>query len=161
MSRHSLVRALMGGDRTDMFGELRQEVDRVFGDFRPLSPFVTAGERGARLTPRIDVSEEGGTIVVEAELPGVAREDVNVEIVDDVLVIEGSKRTESEKEEKDYHLVERSSGQFLRRVPLGFAVDPDKVRATFDKGVLAVRIERPPETQSAAKRIEIGTDAAA
>jgi len=143
-------------DGRDMFANLQKEVERVFGDFRPMSPVRAQATNGETwLMPRIDVSESDGAIAVEAELPGVERNDVDVQVLDNVLLIEGSKKTESEKKEKDYHLVERSSGQFLRRIPLGFDVDPDKVEASFRNGVLNVTIARPPEAESKAKRIKI------
>jgi len=153
-----MMSTLMGrdDDGRDLFSNLQREVERVFGDYRPLSPTGGRTANGeSLLMPRVDVSETDSEIAVEAELPGVERDDVDVQVLDNVLVIEGNKKTESEKKDKNYHVVERSSGQFVRRIPLGFEVDADKVEATFRNGVLNVTISKPPEAETKAKRIEI------
>lgn len=113
---------------SDPVQNLQQQVDRVFNDFRntgllsaPMSVWGTNGN--SDLSPRIDVSETETEINIEAELPGVNRSDVEITVVDQLLTIKGSKKTEDETKEKNYHLIERSQGTFERTIPLGFEVD--------------------------------------
>jgi len=149
---------------TDMFSNLHNEIDRVFNQFRDSTmsypgTSLLSGNGMQRLQPRVDISETDGQIQVEAELPGVELADVEVSVTNESLVIEGRKSTESEKKEKNYHLVERSQGQFVRRIPLGFYVDADKINATFKNGVLTVAIQKPEEHANRKKRIEVKSDA--
>lgn len=161
MSRNSLMSNLLGREPgTDMFRSLQDEIDRVFNRFQDFTPAsagqgLLSGNGAMKLQPRIDISETDGEIQVEAELPGVELADVEVSVVNEVLVIEGKKSTESEKKEKNYHLVERTQGQFMRRIPLGFDVDADNVDAKFNNGVLSVTIQKPEEQVKKTKKIEV------
>ena len=161
MSKNSLMSTFLGREPgTDMFRNLQDEIDRVFNRFQDFTPASTgqallSGNGMMKLQPRIDISETDGEIQVEAELPGVELADVEVSVVNEMLVIEGKKSTESEKKEKNYHLVERSQGQFMRRIPLGFDVDADKVDAKFNNGVLSVTIQKPEEQVKKTKKIEV------
>ena len=74
--------------------------------------------------PSVDVFEDGNDLVVQAELPGVKREDIVVELDDDVLIIRGSKSEAKEVKQEHYHRMERSSGTFQRRIPLPAKPDP-------------------------------------
>ncbi len=165
MSKNSLMSTLFNQEAgTDMFSNLHNEIDRVFNQFRDSTmsypgTSLLSGNGMQRLQPRVDISETDGLIQVEAELPGVELADVEVSVTNESLVIEGRKSTESEKKEKNYHLVERSQGQFVRRIPLGFDVDADKINATFKNGVLTVAIRKPEEQANRKKRIEVKSDA--
>lgn len=166
MSKNSLISTFMGREPgTDIFRSLQDEIDRVFNRFQDFTPASTgqallSGNGMMKLQPRIDISETDGEIQVEAELPGVELADVEVSVVNEILVIEGRKSTESEKKEKNYHLVERSQGQFMRRIPLGFDVDADKVEAKFNNGVLNVTIQKPEEQVKKTKKIEVKRESA-
>lgn len=145
---------------TDPFTAMRAEMDRVFdaflgrgtGRFPVLSP---AGGDEA-ITPSIDVRETDKELVVEAELPGMDEKDVNVTLHDGVLAIKGEKKAEREEKKDNYHLMERSYGSFERSFRVGDNVDPDQVKATFEKGVLKVTMPKRPEAVKAEKRIPIG-----
>ncbi len=136
----------MGAD-PDFFVGLRREMDRMFDDFASGwgAPVATAGF----LTPKVDIAETDRGLEVVAEQPGAKPENIDIDIADGVLTLRAEIRTESEKtdEAKTYHLVERSVGTFLRRFVLPFAVDPDKVEARFDDGVLKVVAPRLPEAE--------------
>jgi HSP20 family protein len=134
------------------FGSLRRDMDRLFEDFsRDLG-----WEAPLRMAPRVDVSETESEIKIEAELPGVDEKDVEVVVSDGRLTIKGEKKQEKEEKKKDYHMVERSYGSFARSITLPFEADPDKVRATFVKGVLNVTVPKPPEVKAKEKKIAIG-----
>jgi HSP20 family protein len=105
--------------------------------------------------PRVDVSESEEQIQVTAELPGVEEKDVEVVLADNVLTIKGEKTSEREDKKKDYHMVERTYGSFQRVIPVRYDIDPDKVVASFAKGVLTVTLAKPPEAIEKVKKIEI------
>ena len=158
MSMRSLLPSLWGHpDEKDPFHSLQTEIDRVFNDFNRgmRLPGLTEGVAGARLAPRINVSETNGTVEVTAELPGVAEEDVDVTLTDDLLTIKGEKKSETEDKQKNYHVVERSYGAFQRSIRLPFEVDPKQVEARFEKGVLKVVLPKPPEVEAKSQKIEI------
>ena len=103
--------------------------------------------RRGQLLPAIDVSEDDGNYVVTAELPGVKREDVNVELEEDVLTIRGEKRSEREEKKEKRRFVERSYGTFSRSFTLPANADPERVSAAFKDGVLTVTIGKRPEAK--------------
>lgn len=109
------------------------------------------------MAPTIDVSESDKELTVTAELPGVAEQDMNLSLENNVLTIKGEKRAETKKddEEKKYHLVERSYGSFQRSIPLSFKADPDSVKANFKNGVLKITVQKPPEAAQKSNRIPI------
>ncbi len=142
---------------SDPFMLLHREMNRLFDDV--LRERAPAGEGGAAtVAPRMNISETGQEIRIDAELPGVAEPDVQVDLVGDLLTIRGEKR--SEREDAQQHLTERSFGTFARTVRLPFAPRPEEVRATFEHGVLRITL---PKSASAASthRIPIGSAAGA
>lgn len=106
-------------------------------------------------TPRVDVFEKDGDLVVKAELPGAKKEGIEVTLERGDLVLRGERKAESEVKEESYYRMERSYGSFLRRLPLGFEADAKRVTATFADGVLEVRIPRPAEAAPKTHKISI------
>ena len=98
------------------------------------------------MAPRIDVAETKDAIELTAELPGVEEKDVDLTLADGVLTIRGEKKTERNESDpaKNWHVVERSYGSFSRSIALPFDPDPAKTEAKFEKGVLRVRLAKPP-----------------
>jgi len=90
--------------------------------------------------PAVDIFETDAEIVVRAEVPGVARDQVHVEVDDGVLSLRGERKFEREVKEENYHRVERAYGAFHRSFTLPDTVDPEKVRAELRDGVLDVRL---------------------
>jgi HSP20 family protein len=107
--------------------------------------------------PSMDVSENDKVIEISAELPGLEKKDVELNIADNILAIRGEKRNEREEKNKDYHLVERSFGSFTRSVELPAGVTPESISAEIANGVLKVTVQKPAPRQS--KPIEIKTAA--
>jgi HSP20 family protein len=106
--------------------------------------------------PTTDIVRENGTLVVTAELPGIdAGKDVQIMLEGDVLVIKGEKTAEKELTNEDRYLHERHFGSFERRVPLPDGVDADSIVATYDKGVLTVRVALPAEKVETSRTIPI------
>ncbi len=102
----------------------------------------------------MDIAESDDSLVLRTDLPGVKEDDVQIEVKDGVLTISGERKDEHEEKGEDFHRVERSFGRFSRALSLPDGVDPDKVDAKFDNGVLEVRIPKPEETQPT--RVQIG-----
>jgi HSP20 family protein len=133
---------------------IQQEMNRLFGTFFD-SP--TGGGNGGglrRWIPAMDLVEEGNNYVLRADLPGVKEDHVKVELEDNVLTISGERRSEHEDKKEGYYRIERASGAFSRSLTLPEGVDPDSVQASFEKGVLEVRIPKPEERKP--RRVAIG-----
>lgn len=126
----------------DPFLQMQQEMNRLFEDtFRGFGLPAMAGAR-AIAAPRLNVSETDDAIRIEAELPGVAENDIRVELVDNVITIRGEKKAEHEGKDESYHVRECSYGAFARAVPLPFAVRPEQVQASFENGVLTIKVPK-------------------
>jgi HSP20 family protein len=129
-------------------------MDRLWESFAPLGwrPFAASG-RG-QLMPTLDVFEKEGILHVQAELPGLTPQDVQIEVAGDALTISGEKKDEREVKEENYYRSERRYGSFRRQVALPPGADTDQVQATFKDGVL--RLEIPVKAAPvASKKIEI------
>jgi HSP20 family protein len=138
---------------------LQQDLNRLFGSFFD-TPTTRSNVRSLRRwAPAMDLVEEGDHYVLRADLPGLSEQDVNVEVEDNVLTISGERKSEHEERREGYYRVERASGRFSRSLALPEGVDPDSVKASFDKGVLAVSIPKP--EQAKPRRVAISVDGSA
>jgi HSP20 family protein len=148
------------------FGSLRQEIDRLFDDFDagfrwPFGQSLFGGqplfqrEMTWPATPAVDVVESEKAYQITADVPGMDEKNIEVKVADGVMTIKGEKQEEKEEKRKDYHLQERSFGSFQRSFQLPETVDPDKIEASFKKGVLTVTLPKKPEAQKPAKKIEV------
>ncbi|MDB5395867.1 MAG: heat shock protein Hsp20 [Rhodospirillales bacterium] len=147
--------AVARNESTHPFLALHQEMNRVFDDFwREFRPPADAS--GSFGWPRIEVSETGSELTVEAELPGLDEKDVEVLLNQGTLVIRGEKKSVSE--DKSRHLSERFYGRFERQIPLPVDVEEDKTVATFKKGVLNVILPKSREATEKTKRIAIAAE---
>ena len=107
------------------------------------------------ISPSVDVYDEGNELIFKADMPGVTKEDLKVDIAGDYLTISGEKKKEEKIERKNYYRFERSHGSFSRRFELPAGVDTDKVKAHFEGGVLEVRIPKTEEAVKKSKKILI------
>jgi len=134
---------------------IEREAERMFGDFfrRPLwglswpERFREIGFR----EPAIEVYEEKDDVVVKAEIPGMKKENLEINLTDSHLIIKGEKKQEEEVKKKGYYYSERSYGSFMRSIDLPNEVRSEKATANFKDGVLEVRL---PKTEEA-KRKEV------
>jgi HSP20 family protein len=110
---------------------------------------------GFGFRPAIDLVRDDGELVLTAELPGIDPDDIDVSIDGDVLTIKGEKTEETTISEDDRYLHERVYGTFQRRIPLPSGVSPDKMHASYDKGVLTVRVTLPEERKPLARSIPV------
>jgi HSP20 family protein len=103
--------------------------------------------------PPVNVREDGSSVYVEMEVPGVDPDAVEISIEDRLLRIAGEKRQEVERESETFHVLERRYGRFERSFTLGRAVDPEAIEASYDAGVLTVRLPKPEEARP--RRIQV------
>ena len=106
-------------------------------------------------SPEVEVREQGNNIVIRADLPGLSRDDIDLEVDDDSLIIRGERHNDWEDEQEGYYRSERSYGTFYRAIPLPEGVDPNACNATFKDGVLEVTLPKPHEAQSKGKKIQV------
>jgi HSP20 family protein len=124
-----------------------REVDRLF------DAFFGDREQGRRWVPPVDLVEADEHYVLKADLPGLSEKDVSIEVQDGTLTISGERKAEHEAREQGWYRIERSFGSFNRSLTLPDGVDPDGISASFDSGVLSVRIPKPAERKP--RRVEI------
>jgi HSP20 family protein len=143
-------------DREDPFQALWQEVNRTFDTFFNEFSERPFGSGGGSFSPSIDVTESDDAFLVTAEIPGVAQDDVDVSLTKDALTIKGEKKVEQEEKEGGYYHLERRYGSFYRAIPLPpNVVDPEKVEASFDNGVLTITLPKLEKAQHISKRIPV------
>jgi len=133
------------------FLALHREMNRLFDDFFRGFDLPVGSSAWSSAWPQVDVSDSGKEFKITAELPGLDEKDVELTLQDGVLTIRGEKHVDSEGP----HYSERWHGSFQRSLHLGDAIDPDKVSASFKKGLLTVSIAKKPEAHSEGIRIPI------
>ena len=104
--------------------------------------------------PAIECKRTNGTFQVTAEVPGIEKDGVNVEVLDDALVVQGERKMETKKEEDGYFRTERSYGKFYRAIPLPEGANADEIKAELANGVLTVKIPVT-DVKPAARKIEV------
>jgi HSP20 family protein len=148
------------------FESLRQEINRMFNDFgwgsgpslrRSFFAAEPVFSRGLMPTtmPAIDVVENEKTYEVTAELPGMDEKNIEVKVANGILTMKGEKQQEKQEKKTDYYLQERHYGSFERSFEIPESVDPDKIEATFRKGVLTVTLPKKADAQKPAKKVEV------
>src|SRR5438552_4068077 len=105
-------------------------------------------------SPAVDIFETEGEIVVKAELPGVDRKDITLNLDNNVLTLKGERRFEKETKEENYHRIERAYGGFSRAFSIPATVDEEKIRADYRDGVLKIAL--PKKEVAKPKQIRIG-----
>jgi HSP20 family protein len=134
---------------------LQNEVNRVFDAFFGNGP----GTRVRRWVPAMDLVETDDQLVLRADLPGLTKEDVELEVKDGVLTVSGERKAEHEEKSEGYYRVERAFGRFSRSLTVPDGIDAETITAAFEDGVLEVRIPKPAERKP--HRISIGAEAGA
>jgi HSP20 family protein len=145
--------------RWEPLGELstiQNEMNRLFNTFVE----GTSGGNGSpgprHWIPAMDLIENGDEFVLLADLPGLAEDDVRIELDGAVLTVSGERRAEHEQHEEGYLRLERSTGSFARSLTLPDGIDPDGITASFDRGVLEVRIPKPEQSKPRKVAISVG-----
>lgn len=151
--------ALIRWEPARELGTLQNEMNRLFNTFFD-APTPTNGGASRTWIPAMDLVETEDDFVLRADLPGMSEQDVHIELEDNVLTVSGERKAEHEERKEGYYRVERSSGAFRRTLTLPEGVDPDSVKAAFDRGVLEVRIPKPEQRKPRKVAISVsGTEA--
>lgn len=129
---------------------LENEINRLFKELIPEEKLET---QVTTWSPRVDVYEKDNSIVVEAEIPGAKKEDIEVKVKDNSIVIRGEVKKEEEKKEENYYRSERFYGRFERVLPLPTDVKVEEAKATFENGILKLTI--PKVSQEKEVKVEI------
>ena len=145
--------ALVRWEPAREISSLQTEMNRLFNTF--FEPAAAGTQSGApRWVPPMDLVETEDAFTLRADLPGIPESDVHVEVEGDVLTISGERRSEHRENKEGYVRTERAYGTFRRSVSLPDGIDPEGVEATFDRGVLSVRIPKPEQRKP--RKISIG-----
>ena len=151
--------SLIGGSPFTFMRRFSEEMDRLFEDFGfgrgGLMPSLGRGFDQALWSPQVEMFEREGQLVVRADLPGMKKDDVNVEITGDAIIIQGERKSESEENREGYYHSERSYGSFYRSIPLPEGVNAEDANATFRNGVLEVTMQAPARQERPRRRIDI------
>lgn len=135
---------------------LQDRINRMFDDV-----FTRAAENDDEAVvggwrPSVDIYDKPEAIVIKAELPGVTKEDVSVEVKENILTLKGERKIEKEEAEGTYYRKERLYGRFMRSFTLPMETDSEKIKANFRDGVLSLEIPKPEEKKP--KQITINID---
>ena len=145
-----------------MLERFADEMDRVFDDFgfgrlrlrQPGGGFgFLSGEE--MWTPEVEIFDRNGELVIHADLPGLTKDDVKVDVTDNQVTIEGERHRQREEEREGVYRSERSYGKFYRVIPLPEGVIADQAKATFKNGVLEIAMPAPPAQAHRGRRLEI------
>lgn len=135
-----------------VFDEVERTFEEVFG--RPFYPVTWRRTPPVRAwSPPLEVYAKENEYVVKAEIPGMKKEEIDISLAGDVLTIKGERKAEEEARSEDYHLCERCFGSFERSVTLPEEVDASKAEATYENGILQIKLPKVPEAKP--KRVEI------
>ena len=138
------------------FGE---EMERLFGDFGKGWSNSIGRDLGLNVwSPQVEMFERKGELVVRADLPGLTKEDINVQVDDGGITIEGERRGQSEENRDGFYHSERHYGKFYRRLPLPEGINPEEANATFRDGVLEITMDVPKRKDTKPKRLSIQDD---
>ena len=132
-------------------GTLQERVNQLFNQNFGVTPLTGREPRqqlmSANFIPPVDILEDDQNIVVQAELPGVTENDVEIRLENNVLTINGERRLEHEDRKQNVHRIERGYGRFTRSFTLPAVVEPERVQANFDNGLLTITIPRREESK--------------
>ena len=142
----------------DVSRYIAEEMDRLFNEFgvRNHWPFVPVSSRDELWIPPIEVDEKEGAFRVRVELPGMKKDEVKVNLAEGQLTIEGERKHEDERKEKDYYRSERSYGRFVRTVTLPEGAQLDTAKAAFADGMLEITMKVKSLELPASRQLAIG-----
>lgn len=148
-----MTRNMNGISPLAAFANFDRIVDNMLGGFHIALKPNTTDDFTPAFAPRVDVTETENAIEVTADLPGLERNDLQLDITHGVLTLQGERKTEVEQKDRTVYRMERTTGSFVRRIGLPVEVDSDKAEATFENGVLKVIL--PKSASSKPKQITI------
>lgn len=148
--------SVMRWDPFKNISTLQDRINRLFEDAFPRAADEEEGLATCAWRPAVDIYETEEGVVVQVDLPGVKKEDVSVEVKNNLLVIQGLRQVDVPLNEDRYYRRERSCGTFQRSFTLRGSVPPESIKATFKNGVLTVLVPSPEEEKP--KKISVSID---
>ncbi|KRT66044.1 MAG: Heat shock protein Hsp20 [Candidatus Dadabacteria bacterium CSP1-2] len=151
-----MIRGLRVLDPWKDFGSLQERINRMFDDtIRTLYP--TDGEELEKGTwaPAVDIYETNDSFVVSADLPGLNKDEIQIDLKDNTLTLKGEKKFEEKVSKDNYIRVERAYGSFVRSFTLPQNVDPEKIKAKYKEGVLEITIPKKEEAKPKQIKVEL------
>jgi len=140
----------------NLFDSINSEMIRLFNEFEGNSfPVQKNNDGNSILAVKMDCEETDQAIVLHVEVPGILKNDIKVELNGRMLTVTGERKTRNEGDDKNYHIVERESGSFMRRVNLDFEPNPNKITAETGDGVLTVTVPKPEESKISKREITV------
>jgi HSP20 family protein len=162
--REAYTPSVWSGSPFSFMRRFSEEMDRLFGDFgfgrdwlgAPLGRALGRGALEQSIwSPQVELFEREGKLIVLADLPGMTKDNVDVEITNDSIVVHGERQQEREENEEGYYRTERSYGSFYRSIPLPDGVNADEAKATFNNGVLEITMPAPARAEQRGRRLEV------
>jgi len=141
-----------GSPFESLFQRWNDEMDRMFDQF---SSSPSGWRSPMQWSPQIEMFHRDNDLVVRADLPGLNKNDIHIDITDDVLTIHGERKQEHEEEREGWYRSERSYGSFHRAVALPEGAIADSAKASFKDGVLEIVLQAPPKEVSRGRRVDI------
>lgn len=138
-------------DPTHELLRLQDRLNRIFGQVLDEDDQLISGQ----WTPACDIIETEDAVILRAEVPGVREEAIDVQVEGGVLTLRGEKKLERESEGRSYHRIERAYGSFVRTFTLPRTIDPERITAKYERGVLELVMPKHAETQPRSIRIEV------
>lgn len=127
-----------------LLDNLKKEMDRWFGDFFKSGDIMKTenyfDDIGLARYPAVDIEERDNAYIVRAEMPGMKKDDINVEYHDGYLTIKGEKKCEHEEKKKNFHRIERSYGSFRRSVAIPEEIADEDIKGEYKNGVLELKL---------------------
>lgn len=133
--------------------EMQQQMDRLFEEFSSWPTLETVSTAGGAISPKCNVTEDSGNYYIKFEIPGIKKDQIKVELNNNILSVSAERKEENRKEDEKQYLAEFSYGSYFRSMTLPTTVDDKKIEATFDNGILSLRL--PKAEVSKAKQIAI------
>lgn len=141
------------------FGRAGLGLTPTLGSVLDRDPFggrSLVGDTGESLwSPQVEVRQKGDRLVIRADLPGVSKDDLHVDVQDDMLTIRGERREEREENEEGFYRSERRYGEFYRAIPLPEGIDADRCEASYQDGVLEISLPAPRQEERKGRKIQI------
>ena len=134
------------------FWSLQEDVNSLFDDFFRMTPSHMGS---GKWTPSIEVKEKADEYLVNAEIPGMKKEDINLSMSDNSLIISGERHSESTNDKGENHYSEMSYGSFYRTVPFQHEIDSEKISASMNDGLLKIHVGKSEKSQAKSRRIDI------
>ena len=148
--------ALVRWEPVRELNSLQHEMNRLFSSFFDTPTAGNGASQARRWIPAMDLVESGDEYILTADLPGLEQDDIAIEFEDNVLTVSGERKAEHSERKEGYFRLERATGTFSRSLTLPDGVDADAVKATFDKGVLEIRIPKPEQRKPKKVAIQVG-----